>query len=143
MGKQPLGIELVKRGVVKGEDIEKALKYQEAHRDRKLGDILYILKVTDSEKLIKAVGEILGTKGKILKYNDISDELIEYMPFDVMKKNQAIPFEIENGKIKVAFADVKNNEVNIKSIRMFMLNKGLVLEPYIAFKANVEEIFEK
>ena len=45
MAKQPLGIELVKRGIVTGEHIEKALKYQETHRDRKLGDILYILKV--------------------------------------------------------------------------------------------------
>ena len=139
--KQPLGIELVKRGVVTGDDIEKALKYQEAHRDRKLGDILYILKVSDSEELIKNVSEILGVKGVVLKYNDISDELIEYIPFDVMKRNQAIPFGIDNGKIKVAFADVKNNEENIKSIRMSMLNKGLVLEPYVAFRSNVEEIF--
>ena len=143
MGKQPLGIELVKRGVVKGEDIEKALKYQETHRDRKLGDILYILKVVDSEKLIKAVAEILGEKGTILKYSDISEELINYIPFDVMKKNYAVPFDIDNGKIKVAFADVKNNQDNMKSIRMFMLNKGLVLEPYIAFRANVEEVFER
>ena len=143
MGKQPLGIELVKRGVVKGEDIEKALKYQETHRDRKLGDILYILKAVNNQKLIKEVAEILGEKGVILKYSDISEELINYIPFDVMKKNYAVPFEIENGKIKVAFADVKNNQENMKSIRMFMLNKGLVLEPYIAFRANVEEIFER
>ena len=39
---QPLGIELVKRGIVTGQDIEKALKYQETHRSRKIGDILYI-----------------------------------------------------------------------------------------------------
>ena len=143
MSKQPLGIELVKKGIVKGEDIEKALKYQENHRDRKIGDILYILKVVDSYKLMEGVSEILGVKGVILKYEEISDELIQYIPFDVMKKNQAIPFDIENGKIKVAFADVKNNDENIKSIRMFMLNKGLVLDPYIAFQANVEEIFER
>ena len=143
MSKQPLGIELVKKGIVKGEDIEKALKYQENHRDRKIGDILYILKVVDSYKLMEGVSEILGVKGVILKYEEISDELIQYIPFDVMKKNQAVPFDIENGKIKVAFADVKNNDENIKSIRMFMLNKGLVLEPYIAFQANVEEIFER
>jgi len=143
MAKQPLGIELVKRGVATGEDIEKALHYQETHRDRKLGDILYILKVVDDEKLIKAVAEILGEKGIILKYSEISNELINYIPFDIMKKNYAVPFDIDNGKIKVAFADVKNNQENMKSIRMYMLNKGLVLDPYIAFRANVEEIFER
>ena len=42
---QPLGIELVKRGIVTGQDIEKALKYQETHRSRKIGDILYIFRI--------------------------------------------------------------------------------------------------
>ena len=46
---QPLGIELVKRGVVTGQDIEKALKYQETHRTRRIGDILYILKLQNQK----------------------------------------------------------------------------------------------
>ena len=69
--KQPLGLELVKRGVVKAEDIEKALKYQETHRDRKIGDILYILKVVDNEELIKNVSDILSQKGVILNFDSI------------------------------------------------------------------------
>ena len=141
--KQPLGLELVRRGVVSGEDIEKALKYQETHRTRKLGDILYILKVVDNDELIKTVGDILGQKGVILNYDSIPASVLEYIPLDAMKKNLAVPFEIDNGKIKVAFADVKNNNENIKGIQMLMLNRGLILEPYIAFKANVEEIFER
>lgn len=32
--KQPLGIELVRRGIVDGEAIEKALKYQEEHPEK-------------------------------------------------------------------------------------------------------------
>ena len=38
MGKQPLGIELVKRGVVSEADIEKALDYQKSHPNKKMGD---------------------------------------------------------------------------------------------------------
>ena len=33
MAKQPLGIELVKKGVVTGKDIEQALEYQATHRN--------------------------------------------------------------------------------------------------------------
>ena len=88
MAKQPLGIELVKRGIVTGDDIEKALKYQQEHRNRMIGDILYILKVADGDELVKAVGEILGEKGVILNFNNISEELTDYIPFDVMKKNK-------------------------------------------------------
>lgn len=141
--KQPLGLELVKRGIVTGADIEKALKYQETHRSRKIGDILYIQKAADPIELIQTVGDILGKKGVYLDYSEVKLDPTEYIPFDVMKKNKAIPFENENGKIKVAFADVKDNEDNIKSIKMLMLNKGLVLETYIAFQSNVEEFLER
>ena len=39
----PIGVELVKRGVVTEADIEKALAYQREHPNTKLGDILHIL----------------------------------------------------------------------------------------------------
>ena len=139
---QPLGIELVKRGIVTGQDIEKALKYQETHRSRKIGDILYILKLADPNKLVNAVAEILDKKGKYLEFGNMQIEPTDYIPFDVMKKNKAIPFAVEAGKIKVAFADVTNSESSIKSIKMLMLNKGLVLDIYIALQANVEEFLQ-
>ena len=139
---QPLGIELVKRGIVTGQDIEKALKYQETHRSRKIGDILYILKLADPKKLINAIAEILDKKGKYLEIDNIKIEPTDYIPFDVMKKNKAVPFSVESGKIKVAFADVASSESSIKSIKMLMLNKGLVLEVYIALQANVEEFLQ-
>lgn len=141
--KQPLGIELVKKGIVTGQDIEKALKYQETHRTRRIGDILYILKAAKPTELIEAVGDILGKKGVYLDYDNIRIEPTDYIPLDVMKKNKAIPFEVETGKIKVAFADIANSESNIKSIKMLMLNKGLVVDIYIAFETNVEEFLER
>ena len=77
--KQPIGVELVKRGIVTENDIEKALDYQKSHPSKKLGDILYILNVTDSEKLIEAIGEIVGTKGIILSGNTIKVKLTDYI----------------------------------------------------------------
>ena len=140
---QPLGIELVKRGIVTGTDIEKALKYQETHRSRRIGDVLYILKAADPELLINAVAEILGKKGKYLDFDDMRIEPTDYIPFDVMKKNKAVPFAVEAGKIKVAFADVASSENSIKAIKMLMLNKGLVLDIYISFQTNVEEFLQQ
>ncbi|MCR5186325.1 MAG: GspE/PulE family protein [Clostridia bacterium] len=140
---QPLGIELVKRGIVNGNDIEKALKYQETHRSRRIGDVLYILKAAEPELLINAVAEILGKKGKYIELDSMRIEPTDYIPFDVMKKNKAIPFAVEAGKIKVAFADVASSENSIKAIKMLMLNKGLVLDIYIAFQTNVEEFLQQ
>ena len=57
--RQPIGVELVKRGIVTEKDIEKALEYQREHPNRKLGDILYILDVCDPNKLIETTSQKL------------------------------------------------------------------------------------
>lgn len=139
--KQPLGIELVRRGVVDGEAIERALQYQGEHPNKKLGDILYILKEADPNELAVEIGDIIGTKGIYLTDSKIKIEPTEYLPFDMMKNYKAIPFDIDSGKIKIAFADVSKNKENMKSVKMLVLNKGLVMEPYMAFETNIDEYF--
>lgn len=141
--KQPLGIELVRRGVVNGDAIEKALQYQTEHPNRRLGDILYILKEAEPNELAEEIGDIIGVKGIYLTDGKIKIEPTEYLPLDMMKNYKAIPFDIESGKIKIAFADIANNQDNIKSVKMLVLNKGLVMEPYMAFETNIDEYFTR
>lgn len=141
--KQPLGIELVKRGVVDGDAIEKALQYQMDNPNKRIGDILYILKEADPDKLAETMGEVVGVKGIYLTEEKLKIDPTEYVPLDMMKNYKAIPFDIDSGKIKIAFADIANNKENIKNIRMLVLNKGLVMEPYIAFETNIDEYFGK
>ena len=142
--RQPIGIELVRRGIVSGDDIEKALKFQMENKTKKLGDVLYILKLADPHVLIKNIAEILGQKGMILDDNTVKlNNITEYIPLDTMKNNRAVPFDIENGRIKICFADVPNQVANMNSIKLLMLNRGLVIEPYITFDANMQEYLEK
>lgn len=98
--KQPIGVELVKRGIVTEGDIEAALQYQRDHQNQKLGDILYTLEACEPNKLINAIGEILGTKGIILNVRTLKVKLTDYISLDVAKQNKAIPFEVSSGKIK-------------------------------------------
>ena len=139
--RQPIGIELVKRGIVTESDIEKALDYQKSHPNKKIGDILDILELCDSNILINAIGEILDEKAIYLLEKDIRIDVLEYISLDIMKQNKAIPFEIASGKIKVCFADTSNKK-SIDVIRLLLLNKGLVMEKYITFETNIEKIIE-
>ena len=142
--RQPIGIELVKRGIVSGDDIERALKYQLENKTKKLGDVLYILKLADPNVLIKNIAEILGQKGILLNDNTVKlENVTEYIPLDTMKTNRAVPFEIENGRIKICFADVPNQVANINSIKLLMLNRGLVMDPYMTFDTNMQEYLDK
>ena len=100
--RQPIGVELVKRGIVTEKDIEKALEYQREHPNRKLGDNISL---------------------------------------DIAKKNKAIPFEVASGKIKVCFANTVNSRV-IDTVRLLLLNKGLVMESYITFESDIDKILK-
>ena len=139
--RQPIGVELVKRGIVTENDIENALAYQREHPSRKIGDILYILNACEPNKLIEAIGEILGTKGILLTNNSIKVKLTDYFSIDVAKKNKVIPFEVTSGKIKVCFANTVNNK-NMDTIRLLLLNKGLVMENYITFESDIDRILK-
>lgn len=139
--RQPLGVELVKRGVVTEDDITRALDYQRQHPNKKIGDILYILDVCDPRKLIEAMGDILGTKGILLNTRTIKVKVTDYISLDVAKKNKAIPFAVEAGKIKVCFANTVNTR-SMETVRLIMLNKGLVMENYITFEPDIDRILE-
>ncbi len=136
--RQPIGVELVKRGVVTETDIQKALDYQREHPDMRLGDILYEIDACDPSYLIKNIGEILGEKGILLRGNTVKINLTDYISLDIAKKNQAVPFEVENGKIKVCFSNT-SNERSMNAVRLLLLNKGLIMETYITFKKDIEQ----
>lgn len=139
--RQPIGIELVRRGVVTENDIEKALEYQKQHSDQKLGDILNTLKACDSQVLIDAIAEIVGEKGILLTPDKVEINVKDYISLDIARQNKAVPFQVEPGKIKVCFSSTINRR-SIENIRLMLLNKGLVMEKYITFEENINKILD-
>ena len=139
--KQPIGIELVRRGLVTEDDIAKALAYQKGHPGKKIGDIINILGLCEPQVLINAIAEILDEKGMILTSDDVIINLTEYISIDIAKKNKAVPFEISSGKVKVCFASTANKRA-VETIRLMFLNKGLVIDKYITFEDNIDNILK-
>ena len=137
--KQPLGIELVKKGIVTEDDIARALDYQKAEPKKKIGDILNILRVCDPYVLIYAMGEILEEKAIYLRESDIKVNIADYISVDIAKQNKAIPFEEVSGRVKVCFADTSNRR-SVETVRLLLLNKGLIMDKYITFETNVDII---
>ncbi|MCI9274898.1 MAG: type II/IV secretion system protein [Clostridia bacterium] len=137
--RQPIGIELVKRGVVSQAEIKTALDYQKQHPDAKLGDIIHDLKLCDERKLLAAIGEIFGEKTMLIHPHDIKVQIDEFISPDTLKQNSAVLFDVEDGKAKVCFADTANRKA-IDTIRLLLLNRGLVMDKYITFKSNITEV---
>ncbi len=139
--RQPIGVELVKRGIVTEEDIKNALDFQKEHPNRKIGDILYSLDVCDPNKLIEAIGDIIGTKGILLTNGTLKVKLTDYFSIDIAKRNKVVPFDVGSGKIKVCFADNVDTR-SMENIRLLLLNRGLVMESYITFESDIVKIIK-
>lgn len=140
--KLPIGVELVRRGVVTEAQVNAAVEYQRTHRKMKLGEILREITDCDENVLIDAIGDILGEKGIILNSSDLDINIEEYISLDIAKECKAIPFAIEQGKIKVCFSDIANKN-NVDKIKLLLLNKGLIMEKYITFDANINNIIDQ
>ena len=139
--KGPIGIELVRRGLVTEEDINKALDYQRENPNKKIIEIINILHLCDEYQLIEALGDILDEKSIILTKDDINLNVSDYISMDVARYNKAIPFDITGNKIKVCFADTLNKR-SVDTVRLILLNKGLIMERYITFEKNINNILE-
>ena len=100
----PLGIELVKRGLINENDITAALEYQKTHPKKKLGDIINILHLCPEDKLIKAMGEILGEQFIKIEESLLKVKMVDYISLDIAKENRAVLFDIVGNKAKVCSA---------------------------------------
>ena len=140
--KTPIGIELVRKGIVTEDQINEAVEYQKTHRKMKLGEILKEVTNCDEQVLIEGIAEILGEKGIALKFTDIKINIEDYISLDIVKDCKAIPFETEQGNIKVCFSDVANKN-NIDRVKLLLLNKGLIMDKYITFNSNIDSIIER
>ena len=122
MPKIPVGLELVKRGVLTDTDVKKALEYQVLHPGMRLIDIIEKLEITDRKLLLEETGKIFGVEGIDIKLEDITVSITDYYPLDIAKITKAIPFAVSNGRLRVAFSR-PNDEESLKKIRLLALRK--------------------
>ena len=137
--RQPIGIELVKRGIISEEQIQTALDYQQSHPREKLGDIIHNLNLCDENRLIAAIGEVFGEKTMILSPADVKIKADDYISLDVLRQNSAVLFDIVDGRAQVCFSDTANKKA-IDTIRLLLLNRGLLMDRYITFKSNIDRV---
>ena len=138
----PIGVELVRKGIVTEQDIETAIEYQKKHPNKRIGDIIKILKLCNEYALLSAIGEILGEKTILIQISDIYINVSEYISLDIARQYKAIPFDISGGKVKVCFSDSSNQKA-VDTIRFLLLNRGLLLEKYISFESNIDAVLSQ
>ena len=133
--KDPLGIELIKRGLLSQEQVDTALAYQKEHMEMKMGEIIDLLNMCDKVELLNIIAERVQTKAVMLD-RQISIDYMDYLPRDVVLTNRSLPFEVNGNRIKVAFSDPQDQK-RINEVKLLLLNKGYVMEPYVTLYTSI------
>lgn len=139
MARIPIGVELVRKGVVSDSQIRQAIEYQRLHPGKKLGDIIYLLNLANEEQLASVMSEIFGFPSIILDTTLIALNPRSFYSLDIAKETRSLPFEIEGDRCKVAFADPNDKNV-VKQITLLLMGKGFQIEPYLAFESNILDV---
>ena len=137
--KAPLGVMLIRKGLIKESDIDKAIVYQREHRGVRLGEAFHRLGVCDEQELLNTIAESLGVKAVKIDPNMFNFEFTKYISMDIVKQHKVLPFEINENRIRVAFADPSDKDLQ-KMIRLILLSKGLSMDVYITFESYIDEV---
>ncbi|MDD2627601.1 MAG: ATPase, T2SS/T4P/T4SS family [Clostridia bacterium] len=135
--KAPIGVELVKKGLITEEQLQEALTYQKRHPEFKIGEVVDILNMCDKKKLISAIAEQIKQKTVDLS-KGISINYAEFLPRDVVINNKAIPFEIDGTTVKVAFSDPLDIKA-VNEVKLLLVNKGFQMEQYFTLYTMIME----
>ena len=89
MAKIPIGVELVRRGIVNDSQIRQAIEYQKLNPNMKLGDIIYSLGLADELQLSEAISELFGFPSIILKTSMITINPKSFYSLDIAKETKS------------------------------------------------------
>ena len=99
-----LGEILYKAGLVKKEPLLKAIKTSKTS-NRRLGEILLELGLVDEETLAKAIAKQFGLKYVDLDETEITPEVMELVPEELIKRHKVLPLGKSDGRLKLIISD--------------------------------------
>ncbi len=133
--KNPIGVELINRGLITEGQLDEAIKYQKDHPELKLGEVIDVLNLCDKDRLITTIAEKIGQK--FVKLDDSIDiEYTEFLPRDVVINNKAFPFAIDGNNVKVAFSDPLD-EKKVEEVKLLLMNKGFGMDKYFTLYSMI------
>jgi len=117
-----LGEILYKAGVVGKEPLIKAIRASKRNGQR-LGQVLLELGLVDEETLTKAIAKQFGLRYVSLNGISISQDALDLIPEDIIKRYNILPLGMENGRLSLIISDPSDLDM-MDAIR-FRLNTEL------------------
>jgi type II secretory ATPase GspE/PulE/Tfp pilus assembly ATPase PilB-like protein/FixJ family two-component response regulator/RNA polymerase subunit RPABC4/transcription elongation factor Spt4 len=126
-----MGNILIKSGVIKKEELDKALK--EKRNGELLSDTLIRLGITTESVIIKTLQDHLNVEYVDLDEININPNVIKFLPREFCERNRLIPIMLDSRQIRVAMADPSD----IFKCDNITFMTGLKVVPVIASSSKI------
>ncbi|MFM8313342.1 MAG: GspE/PulE family protein, partial [Deltaproteobacteria bacterium] len=148
-----LGQLLLKQGLIKQEDLDKALEHQDKFKTR-IGNSLVTLGHINEKVLATFLSKQFGMPAISLEGVKVEVEVAKLIPRSLCEKHHMVPLSIENNKILVAVSDPSNLSVSddIRFLcnmepQIYLATEGaigkLIAKTYDGMSTNLQDELEK
>lgn len=138
MTKKRLGDMLLEENKINISQLKTSLEKQK-FSGKKLGELLIEEKLVTEEEILEVLEKQLGIERINLELIAISEKMIALIPEAICLKYELIPFDMVEGKIKIAIWD----PLNIFAIDDVSIATGLQVETYITARSQIKRSIEK
>jgi type IV pilus assembly protein PilB len=136
--RKKLGDILISWGLIKQEDLDKAVEY--AHKNSKrLGAALVELQILGEEDVTKALATQFDMEYVDLDKSPVAVSSLRLIPPDIIKRHKVLPISLENGRLKVIIHDPL--DLDLQDMLRFRLN--VELDTVLAPKTKIERFIEQ
>lgn len=127
--KNPIGVELIKKGILTQSQVERVLDYQKNHRDMKFVEIVDVLDMCDKTDLLNTLADKIKVTPAFLE-DDVEINPVEFLPRDVIINYRVIPFALSGNTLSVAFSDPLDAN-KVKEVELLLMNQGFDMDIYV------------
>ncbi|MGE5328237.1 MAG: GspE/PulE family protein [Deltaproteobacteria bacterium] len=132
---------LFSKNLITDEKIEEALSYQSEHKEFKIGEIICKLGFIEQEQVLIQLSQFLDKKHIILDGMIMSSELSDIFSLDFMTKHNFVPFDLNEGILKIAIDDINNFELKT-SIDSIASKNNFSTEYFISFINQIKKYLD-
>lgn len=137
--KSKLGEILVKNNIISRKQLDEALKVQEQHPEKRIGEILIELKHLSDEELLNALSLQFGIPVVDLTNYEIREDIIKILPQEMIKKYKVIPINRFGNTLILAVDD----PTNISAIDDIKFYTGYNIDIVIASTFGIRDTIDK
>jgi type IV pilus assembly protein PilB len=99
--------ELLKRGIIKGDDALKVIKVAEEKYNGNIDQALLTVDI-DEKKVLKAKGDIFGIPTKDVNPKEVASSVLKLIPIEAAKIYQFIPIRLTDSFLEIGIIDPEN-----------------------------------